>query len=236
MSNRRAVLKQSPGFSTEQHLDVDRAGLSGDNRRLICAVPQQTPNPTWGQQTGKIKGLEDLGGGPEVLSSLKSWKSCLKFSNTKLWVECDCHHGTHWAEGDQNTPAGSNSLNKHNVLHRATLINVALHPVYNPVFMALLVEPQHTAELHKEVLSSFGPSKWIGKPNKRGDWQWRNGFQQAWKWEAWVFHNWQNNLGFPAELDPENLQERTSHPYSKPTLHTPRSPWQGKPINTRLPH
>ncbi len=38
------------------------------------------------------------------------------------------------------------------ILHRATLINVALLPVYNHVFMALLLELQHTAELQKEVL------------------------------------------------------------------------------------
>jgi hypothetical protein len=37
-------------------------------------------------------------------------------------------------------------------LHRAKLINVALIPIYNHVFMALPVEPQQTAELYKEVL------------------------------------------------------------------------------------
>jgi hypothetical protein len=39
------------------------------------------------------------------------------------------------------------------ILHKATLINVALVLVYNHDVMALPVAPQHTAELHKEVLS-----------------------------------------------------------------------------------
>jgi hypothetical protein len=37
------------------------------------------------------------------------------------------------------------------VLHRSTLITTALLPVYNHVFIALLVESTHTAELYKEV-------------------------------------------------------------------------------------
>ncbi len=127
-------------------------------------------------------------------------------------MECDCHHGTHWAEDDQNTPAGSNSLNKQNVLHGATLINVALHPVYSHVFMALLVEPQPTAELHKEALSSFGPSKWIGKPNKRGDWQWRNSFQQAW--------NGRHGYSTPGEII-WGFQQNLIQKIYKKGLHTP---------------
>jgi hypothetical protein len=52
-------------------------------------------------------------------------------------------------------------LNKHrilattppmDVLHRATLINTALVPVYNHVCMALLVESQHKELLFSEIL------------------------------------------------------------------------------------
>jgi hypothetical protein len=39
------------------------------------------------------------------------------------------------------------------ILHIATLINVTLLPVNNHVIMALPVEPEHTEELDKEVLS-----------------------------------------------------------------------------------
>ncbi len=37
------------------------------------------------------------------------------------------------------------------MIHKATLITMALLPVYNHVFMALMVEPQHTIELYREV-------------------------------------------------------------------------------------
>jgi hypothetical protein len=37
-------------------------------------------------------------------------------------------------------------------LHRATLVTTALIPVYNHVFMALPVEPQHTESLFSEIL------------------------------------------------------------------------------------
>jgi hypothetical protein len=46
-------------------------------------------------------------------------------------------------------------------LHRAKLINVALLPINNHVFMALPVEPQHSAELYEEVLS-FLRTKQVG--------------------------------------------------------------------------
>ena len=37
------------------------------------------------------------------------------------------------------------------ILHRATLINVALLPIYNHVFMALPVDRSYTDELQKEI-------------------------------------------------------------------------------------
>jgi hypothetical protein len=37
-------------------------------------------------------------------------------------------------------------------LHRATLVTTALIPVYNHIFMALPVEPQHTEPLFLEIL------------------------------------------------------------------------------------
>jgi hypothetical protein len=38
------------------------------------------------------------------------------------------------------------------VLHRATLVTMALVPVYNHVFMALPIEPRHTESLFSEIL------------------------------------------------------------------------------------